>query len=149
MIQQRMMEKKNNILTVSKEFDIRFSEVDSMNFVWHGSYSLYFEDAREAFGAKYDLGYLLIFEQGYYAPLVDLSFHYKKPLVYGMHPRIDIYYRPTEAAKIVFDYEIHDTKDDSLLATGRTIQVFLDKNYNLVWTNPDFYESWKKKWNVG
>ena len=43
------------ILKASKEFDIRFSEVDSMNVVWHGSYPLYFEDAREEFGRKYKL----------------------------------------------------------------------------------------------
>ena len=43
-------------LVASKHFEVRFSEVDSMNIVWHGSYPLYFEDAREAFGAKYGLG---------------------------------------------------------------------------------------------
>ena len=136
------------LLTASKNLEIRFSEVDSMDFVWHGSYPLYFEDAREAFGKKYDLGYLLIFDSGFYAPLVDLSFHYKKPIVYGMHPRVDIFYRPTEAAKIIFDYEIHDTKDNELLATGRSMQVFLDKDYQLMWTNPEFYEEWKRKWGV-
>jgi acyl-CoA thioester hydrolase len=136
------------LLTASKNLEIRFSEVDSMDFVWHGSYPLYFEDAREAFGKKYDLGYLLIFDSGFYAPLVDLSFHYKKPIVYGMHPRVDIFYRPTEAAKIIFDYEIHDTKDNELLATGRSVQVFLDKDYQLMWTNPEFYEEWKRKWGV-
>ena len=29
-------------LTATIAFDIRFSEVDSMNVVWHGSYPLYF-----------------------------------------------------------------------------------------------------------
>ena len=43
------------VLKASKLIDIRFSEVDSMNVVWHGSYMLYFEDAREEFGNKYDL----------------------------------------------------------------------------------------------
>ena len=42
-------------LKESKELEIRFSEVDSMNVVWHGSYPLYFEDAREAFGKKYGI----------------------------------------------------------------------------------------------
>lgn len=139
---------KENILMASKEIEIRFSEVDSMNIVWHGSYSLYFEDAREAFGKKYGLGYLLIFDNGYYAPLVDLSFQYKKPLVYGMTARVDIFYRPTDAAKIVFDYEIHNIEDNSLIATGHSVQVFLDKNYQLVWINPEFYQQWKNKWKV-
>ena len=132
-------------LTASKEIEVRFSEVDSMNIVWHGSYVLYFEDAREAFGKKYGLGYMNIFDNGYYAPLVDLRFNYKKPLSYGDKARIDISFRNTEAAKIIFDYEIFDTKDNSLIATGYSIQVFLDKQYHLVWTNPDFYIEWKHK----
>ena len=115
-------------LRASKEFAVRFSEVDSMNVVWHGSYPLYFEDAREAFGKKYGLEYTGFFDHGYFAPLVDLSFHYKKPVRYGMRPRIDILYRPTEAAKIVFDYEIHDL------------------DYQLVWDNPPFYQQWKERW---
>lgn len=133
-------------LAESIAFDIRFSEVDSMNVVWHGSYSLYFEDAREAFGKKYDLGYMKIFRNGYFAPLVELNFQYKRPLVYGMHPVITIKYCPIDAAKIVFDYEIHDSEDNGLIATGHSVQVFTDTDYQLVWYNPPFYEAWKKQW---
>ncbi|MBR6989551.1 MAG: acyl-CoA thioesterase [Bacteroidaceae bacterium] len=135
-------------LKVSKEFNIRFSEVDSMNVVWHGSYALYFEDAREAFGEKYGLTYLGYIEKGYYAPLVDLKFQYKHPLKYGSKPRIDIVYRPTQAAKVVFDYEIRDTVDDTLIATGTSIQVFMDLNYELVWESPQFYKEWQERWDV-
>ncbi|MCM1449544.1 MAG: acyl-CoA thioesterase [Clostridiales bacterium] len=134
-------------LVASKEIRVRFSEVDSMNIVWHGSYPLYFEDAREAFGLKYGIDYLTIFGNGYYAPLVDIQFHYKRPIVYGMTVRVDIIYRPTPAAKIVFEYEIYNTSDGTLMATGSSTQVFMDKEYNLVWTNPDFYENWKKEHN--
>lgn len=137
-----------NVLSATKEIEVRFSEVDSMNIVWHGSYSLYFEDAREEFGKKYGLGYLFIFDKGYYAPLVDLSFKYKKALAYGKKAKVTAFYRPTMAAKIIFDYEIRDCDDDSLIATGRSTQVFLDKQYQLVWTNPEFYEKWKQQWNV-
>ena len=71
------MEEK--VLKTSKTLDIRFSEVDSMKVVWHGSYMLYFEDAREAFGKEYGLEYMRMADEGYYAPLVDLQFHYRKP----------------------------------------------------------------------
>lgn len=133
-------------LKASKQFEVRFSEVDSMNVVWHGSYPLYFEDAREAFGAKYGLEYKSFRDNGYFAPLVELTFHYKRPIRYGMKPRIDITYRPTEAAKIVFDYEIHDSETDELMATGHSVQVFMDTDYQLVWDNPEFYSEWKKRW---
>jgi len=135
-------------LKASKLIDVRFSEVDSMKIVWHGSYPLYFEDAREAFGKQYELEYLRIYDNGYYAPLVDMEYHFRKPLRYGQQARIDIIYQPTEAAKIVFDYEIHDAVTDELLVTGKTVQVFLDLNYELQWESPAFFEDWKKRWNV-
>ena len=125
---------------------IRFSEVDSMNIVWHGSYVMYFEDAREAFGKKYGLAYLDIFGNGFYAPLVDLSFKYKSPITYDMKPEITITYKPVDAAKIVFDYEITNPENGDVFATGHSVQVFMDLNYQLVWANPDFYEEWKKRW---
>lgn len=140
---------KKQCLSATKKFDIRFSEVDSMHVVWHGNYVIYFEDAREEFGRKYGLDYLTMYGKGYYEPLVDLSFKFKRPLVYGMKPEITIYYRPTEAAKIVFDYEIRDTETGEIVVTGHSVQVFMDKdNYQLVLTNPEFYTEWKKKWEV-
>ena len=135
-------------LKASKLLDIRFSEVDSMNVVWHGSYMLYFEDARELFGEQYDLSYMGYVRHGYYAPMVEMNIQWKKPILYGMRPRIDIIYRPTVAAKVVFDYEIHDTADESLIATAHSVQVFMDLNYQLVLYSPKFYEEWQQRWNV-
>ena len=137
---------KKKVLKASKVLDIRFSEVDSMNVVWHGSYMLYFEDAREEFGRQYQLEYLRIADFGYYAPLVDMQFHYRKPITYGMRPRIDIIYRPTLSAKIVFDYEIHDPETEELMASGTSVQVFMDRNYQLEVSSPAFYKEWKKRW---
>ena len=121
-------------LKASKLFDIRFSEVDSMKVVWHGSYVTYFEDAREAFGAKYGLDYV--------------NYHYHKSLRYGSKPRIDIVYRPTRAAKVVFDYAIYDTANGDLIATGHTVQAFVDTGYQLMLYSPDFYVDWQEKWKV-
>lgn len=135
-------------LKASKDIEIRFSEVDSMNVVWHGSYALYFEDARETFGAQYGLEYLTIAGNGYFAPLVELTFKYIQPILYGMKCRIDIFYRPTEAAKIVFDYEIHHAETNELMSTGHSVQAFMDKEYRLMWYKPEFYETWQKKWDV-
>jgi len=135
-----------NKLSVTKSFDVRFSEVDSMCIVWHGNYMLYFEDAREAFGKEYGLDYLTIYGKGYYAPMVDVHFSFKKPIIYGMKPAVTITYKPTDAAKILFEYEIRDTSDGSLLATGDSMQVFMDLKYQLVWQTPEFYQQWKEKW---
>ena len=132
-------------LKTTKEFEVRFSEVDSMGIVWHGNYSLYFEDAREAFGKKYNLEYLYIFEQGFYAPLVELHFEYKRPLRCRDKGKIEISYRNTETAKLIFDYTIYSAENE-VIATGYSIQVFLDMNYNLMWELPDFMKRWKEKY---
>lgn len=142
------MEKKK-ILSATKIIDIRFNEVDSMGVVWHGHYATFFEDAREEFGRKYGLEYLMMYDKGFFEPLVELNFKYKKPLIYGMSPEIYIEYHPCDAAKIIFDYEIRDPKSKEIFATGRSVQIFMDKtNYQLVLTNPDFYEEWKQKWEL-
>lgn len=133
-------------LTTSKDIEIRFSEVDMMKVVWHGAYPLYLEDAREAFGDEYGLTYEGYLDNQYYAPIVDMQIQYKFPLRYGVKARIDITYRPTEAAKIVFDYEIRDKETNLLYCKARTIQVFMDMDYNLVLLNPEFFENWKAKW---
>lgn len=137
-----------NKLKASKPFRVRFSEVDSMKVVWHGSYPLYLEDAREHFGKEFGLGYNDYISHHLYAPLVEMNIKYKRPLVYGMNARVDIIYHPTEAAKVVFDYEIYNEDDGTLMATAHTVQVFMDLNYQLVLQNPDFYEEWKKRRSV-
>ena len=135
-------------LVAEKKIEIRFSEVDVMNVVWHGSYPLYFEDAREAFGAKYGLSYKRYMDERVFAPIVELDIKYTRPILYGMTPVVRIVYRPTEAAKIVFDYEIVDAETGTVFATAHSVQVFMDMNYNLMWDNPDFFVEWKKQWGI-
>ena len=116
-----------------------------MKVVWHGSYPLYLEDAREFWGVKYGLGYQDFMNHLHYAPIVEMDIKYRKPLMYGMKARVDIIYRPTLSSKIIFDYEIHDVTNEDLIATAHTVQVFVDTNYELVLENPDFYQKWKEK----
>lgn len=136
-------------LQAVKRFEVRFSEVDSMNVVWHGEYAKYLEDAREEFGRKFGLEYMRIYSNGCLAPIVRLTCDYKRPLLYGMRPEVTITYVPTDAAKIVFDYEIRDTESEELIASARSVQVFTDCSRNLLWTCPEFYEEWKRKWLGG
>ena len=135
-------------LRASHPFDVRFSEVDAMQIVWHGAYPLYFEDAREAFGARYGLEYMTIAREGCYVPLVDLTFRYLRPIRYETKCRVDIIYRPTASAKIVFDYEIRAVDDETLLATGHSVQAFMDRDYNLLWYKPEFFVRWEERWGI-
>lgn len=139
---------QNTVLKAETEINIRFSEVDSMNIVWHGNYALYFEDARETFGKKYNLEYLTIFDQGYYAPMVELKFEYKSPLTYKDKGLVEIAFRNTDAAKIIFDYKITNLTNNKIVATGSSVQVFMDKNYHLCLLTPQFFHEWKQKHGI-
>jgi acyl-CoA thioester hydrolase len=133
-----------NVLSAFTKVSVRFSEVDALRIVWHGNYVKYFEDGREAFGAKYGISYLDVMDSGYVTPVVKMSMEFKKPLEYGDTAIVETRFINTEAAKIVLDYTIYKESDNEVIATGSSVQVFLDKNGSLVLTNPDFFLAWKK-----
>ncbi len=135
-------------LIAEKPFDVRFSEVDMMGVAWHGSYMLYLEDAREAFGEKYGLSYTRYIVENVFVPVVEMKINYKSPVRYGMKPFVKITYCPTEAAKIIFDYEIYDSETGAVCLNATSVQVFMDRNYNLLWYSPEFYTEWKKKMGI-
>lgn len=132
------------VLSAQRKIEIRFNEVDMMGVVWHGTYPAYLEDAREAFGAKYGLSYTRYIVENIFAPIVDMQIKYRRPLRYGMEPLVKIRYVNSQAAKIIFDYEIVDPSDNAVCLTARTVQVFMDRDYNLLWNAPEFYVKWKK-----
>lgn len=146
------MKRKTNpqaaALTDRTTIKVRFSEIDSMQIVWHGEYVRYFEDGRESFGRHYGLDYMSIRREGYVVPIVDLTCQFKQPLSFGEEAIVETRYIRCDAAKILFEYTIYRATDRSIVATGTTTQVFLNANKELELMNPDFYREWQKKWNI-
>lgn len=126
---------------------VRFSEVDSMQVVWHGEYVRYFEDGREAFGRQYPgIGYLDFYANGYTAPIVDLQLQYISPLTVNDVAIIETRFIDTVAAKLCFEYIIYRQSDGALVARGSSVQVFVDNEGNMSLNTPSFLEKWKKQW---
>lgn len=130
------------------EVRVRFGEVDSMQIVWHGNYLKYFEDAREAFGERYGLGYLEVYKHNVMIPIVKVECDYKKPLKYGDLAIVEATFRNSDAAKIVFNYRIYRKSDMELAATGSSVQVFLTPEGDLILTPPPFFIGWKQHWGL-
>ena len=133
-------------LKESIEIAVRFSEIDMMNVVWHGNYVKYLEDGREAFGKKYNIHYLFLFNQEVYVPLVNIELDYKKPLRYDEKAIVEVRYIDSESAKLIFEYTIYRSSNMEVVATAKTVQVFLNIKMELLLTFPDFFIQWKKKW---
>ena len=134
--------KKSEASLVNKtSLRVRFSEVDSMQIVWHGEYVRYFEDGREAFGREFaGLGYMDIYASGYTAPIVELKVNDTAV--------VETRYIATEAAKVCFEYTIRSATDGEVVAEGSSTQVFLDSRGELQLLAPEFYRKWKERWEV-
>jgi len=142
------MKTQEKMLVDKTTIRVRFSEVDTMKIVWHGEYIKYFEDGRESFGKAYDLGYLDVYDRGYMIPLVSIKCDYKRPLKYGESAIVETHFIDCEAAKIKFEYFIYRESNNELVATGESVQVFLNKDYELMLTMPSFFVEWKKRWDL-
>jgi len=130
------------------EIKVRFGEVDSMQIVWHGNYIKYFEDAREAFGERYGLGYLEVYKHNVMIPIVKVECDFKKPLKYGDLAVVEATFRNSDAAKILFSYKIYRKSDMEIAATGSSVQVFLTPEGELILTPPPFFIGWKQHWGL-
>ncbi len=146
---QNMKKRKkynNKILSTETEIKIRFSEVDAMSIVWHGSYVKYLEDGRENFGEKYGLGYMDIYSKGYLTPIVKLNINYKKTIIYGDIIIVKTTFIDNIAAKINFEYEKIKKYENKIITTAESTQVFLNKKRKLELFNPEFFILWKNKY---
>lgn len=133
-------------LSESVKIRVRFSEVDSIKMVWHGSYVAYLEDAREAFGRKYSLEYKTILKNMSYAPIVDLNLQYKQMVSVDDELVVKIIFVPSKGGKICFKYEVYNAQNNALVLTASSIQLFTDLDGNLD-PMPEWFEDWKNRYN--
>lgn len=126
---------------------VRFSEIDSMRRVWHGSYVIYFEDGRESFGRHYPgIGYADMQRAGIYAPVYELRAKYYAPLFINERVEIHTHYVHKLGARLDYFYRIYRESDHILCAEGSTTQLFIDLQGELMTELPSYYQEWQKKY---
>lgn len=135
----------DNELVAETTIRVRFDEVDALGIVWHGHYLKYLEDARDAFGRKFNLTYMGVYNQGFSVPLVNIQIDYKLPLKYEDTAKVEIKYIDSDAAKVLFHYVIFNESGEVVL-TAKTTQVFLSKSGELQLLPPDFFKQWKHQY---
>ena len=109
---------------------VRFEEVDSVKIVWHGRFPSFFEDARTAFGNKYNLGYLDLYNEGFLAPVVQLHFDYYAPLTFPEEFKVEARAIWSESARMNFEYEIRGP-ENRLVVTGFSVQLLTNLKFQL------------------
>lgn len=142
------MKVEETALRYKQRVIVRFSEVDSVRTVWHGHYVQYLEDAREAFGREYGLGYMTIFENGFFAPVYELNLHYRHVATVNDILNVEITYCKSIGGKIVFHYIVTRESDAELILTAESVQLFTTQDGEFCPEEPEFYKKWKEHWNV-
>ena len=126
---------------------VKFSEIDSMRRVWHGSYIAYFEDGREDFGRRYPgIGYYDMQRAGIYAPVYEISAKYVGPLLLNDIAIVTTRYVYKPGARLDFVYEVRRAEDGVLCAEGKSTQLFIDAEGNLMVDKPAYYEEWQRRY---
>lgn len=89
------------------------------------------------------------YRHGLAVPIVSVQCDFKKPLKFGDTMLVQTTYNDTPAAKIKFDYKVFQKRTSDLVATGSTVQVFVDvKTFQLQLTIPEFFENWKESMEI-
>ena len=111
----------------SIEIEVPFHDVDSMNIVWHGHYSKYFELARCKLLESFGYCYKSMAESGYAWPVVDMRLKYVRPAEFGQRICVTATLKEWEyRLKII--YEITDVETGEKLTKGYTVQVAVDRD---------------------
>ncbi len=106
-------------------FKVRYGETDQMGIVNNAVYPSWFEIGRTELFDELQLPYSEMERQGIMLPLSELYVKYLSPARYGEIVTIETTVEKIPGVRVIFDYKVY-SEDGSLLATGQTVQAFVD-----------------------
>jgi len=123
---------------------VRYAETDQMGYVYYGNYASYFEVARVEMLRNLGFSYRSIEESGIILPVLSYSIKYIKPAYYDDLLTIKTIIREIPMARIRFDYETWNEKNE-LINIADTTLVFISKQTNKPCAAPaDFLNALKR-----
>lgn len=136
-------------LTARIEQKVPFHVLDPLCIMWHGHYVTFMEEAREAFLAKYEMGYLKMKEMDFIEPITNINVNYRDSFHYEDTVVVEIEYIPTKKARINFAYQFYRKSDGKLMTEATSEQHFVRRSTGeLEIARPEFYKEWQEKWGA-
>ena len=108
---------------------VRYAETDRMGYVYYGNYSLYYEVGRVEALRQLGTSYKEMEDNGIGLPVYACTIKYLKPALYDDLLVIKTSVKELPTAKISFDYEIYNQKNE-LINTANTLLVFINMRSN-------------------
>ena len=128
---------------------VRLSEVDVMGVVWHGRYSIYFEEAAAEIGRLCGMSYRDFYEAELRAPIVEFHIDYYKPIFLDEEFTIRTVLVWHEGSRMNTEYYLLK-QDGSLAASGYTVQLFIyPGSWEVCIVSPGLLEKCRKRWKAG
>ncbi|MFL0247689.1 acyl-CoA thioesterase [Candidatus Clostridium stratigraminis] len=124
---------------------VRYAETDQMGIVHHSNYYVYFEAAREDFIMGASIKYKDMEDAGVMMPLVETQCKYYEGAKYSDRLIVETTMEELSPVKVILQYNVIREADSKLLAKGKTVQAFVDKNtFKIVNLKKKYAELWEK-----
>ncbi len=107
-------------------FHVRYAETDSMGFVHHAAYLVWFEEGRSAFIRERGWSYAGIEASGYFLVATDLEARYLRAARYDQQVTVRTWIVEARSRAITFACEIFEADDDRALFRARLTLICLD-----------------------
>lgn len=132
-------------LQACAERRVRFEEVDSLGYMWHGRYASWLEDGREEIGKLHQVSYLDFSRHGVAVPVKLFHLDFRQPLLYAQTYAIHVSLLWNEAAVLDFEYVLTDSAG-TVTTTGYTTQLMISLTGELLLEQPAFYKEFCARW---
>lgn len=121
----------------------RYQETDQMGVVYHTNYLIWFEVGRGAALREMGYSYQQFEDLGLLLPVVEIQCRYLAPAKYDEEILIRTHVVECLGGRLGFTYEVLRKEDETLLATGRTRHLWVNKEMkriNIAQSFPEFAE---------
>lgn len=122
---------------------VRYSEIDKMGFAYYSHYLVWFEVARTELLESGGVTYRELEEEGIYLPVREASVKYIRPARYWDDIKVFTKIKTLSRVRIECLYEVYNSRGE-LLATGRTLHIFMSRNGALIRAPIEIYDKISK-----
>lgn len=117
------------ILSSKTTLRVRYAETDQMGIVYHSNYLIWFEVGRSELFRELNLPYTEFEKQGLGLAVIEANCRYRQPARYDDELIIVTEIENMTTRRVVFSYHVY--RDQTLLAEGKTVHVFLNQEGRL------------------
>ena len=104
-----------------------YGDTDAGQVVYYANYFRWFESGRRELFRSFKIDYIALDKRGIITPVVETHCDYFHPARYDDIVVVETKISEVKDKSVKFDYRILRKKDKKMLASGYTVNVFVDK----------------------